>query len=311
MKYADFEFGNRELKFFDESKVELKKFTPPGQKKEIRFFRKKGFNQYDPKGKIISRSGLSSFREPFEIEPWNQILIDEANNYGSKIDKNKEEALKGIISGNEVLLETKMSVGKMFLKQGFIWVGRSQMICHPDSIIYGEIDEIWYHKETDTYYIGDTKTSSSVDKLVYWYQLAIYIEIMRKLNPNKKISHIGKIDWVKIKNEKWVYNRDFNEKLWKEWIGKEVSEKDEVYRARWNEKISIPEEKINLIVQRDLEKEGILKLAQLDIDLLLRYNISSIQDFEEQIKINKTFLLENKKNQKIYDQISERIKANV
>ena len=306
MKYADFEFGENTLNFWDDSKVELKQFTPEGSQRVIRFFRKKGFNEWSKEAKIISRSGFSSFREPFEIEPWNQILIDEANIYGTKVDENKELALRKKINNLEVMEETRMSVGKI-ISQGLIWVARGQMVCHPDSLIYGEIDEIWYDKEIDTYFVGDTKTASTVDKMTYWYQLSIYIEILRKLNPNKKISSIGMIDWVKIKSEKWVYNRSFNENYWSEWIGKDVKDSDPVYRARWNEKRPIEVEKTNLIIKRDLERDNILNQCIKDLEFIKKYNISSVDKFKEFLENDIVFKEENKNLQERYDFIKENL----
>ena len=305
MKYADFEFGQKNLVFWDKDKVELQSFTPEGRETEVRFFRKKNFDKWDKKAKIISRYGFSSFRDPFEIEPWNQILIDEANVYGTSVDKNKEAALKGDIQDWQVMEETKMSVAKMVNLQGWIWVGRSQMVCHPDSLIYGEIDEIWYDSKTDTYYVGDTKTSSSVDKMSYWYQLSIYIEILRKLNPDKKISTFGVIDWVKIKKEKWVYNRSFNEKDWSHWIGKEITKDDPVYRAKWNEKKSIPIEKTNLIVKRDLKENNILNQVIKDMELIKKYSITSVDEFKYNLENNSLFQKENRILQEQYDNIKK------
>ncbi len=307
MKYADFEFGNNNLKFWDENKVELNSFTPEGSTKVIRFFRKKGFTQWDKAAKIISRSGLSGFREPFEIEPWNQILIDEANVYGTAVDNNKEEALRGQINDALVMKETKMSVAKI-MSQGLIWVARGQMVCHPDLLIYGEIDEIWYDAKNETYYIGDTKTSSSVDKMGYWYQLSIYIEILKKLNPDKNISYIGMIDWTKIKSKKWVYNRNFDESKWAEWIGKTPTPNDPVYKARWNEKKSIPVEETNLLIKRDLKRDKIIEQASKDIEFIRKWNISSVDVFKTLLETNDNFVSENNALQKEYDFIKGNIK---
>ncbi len=164
--------------------------------------------------KIISRSAFASLREPFIIEPWNQCLIDYANRYGSKVDDDKEHYLLGDRNGDEILYETKISLAKILQTTNLVWAGRSQMICHPEGLIYGEIDEIWYDKQEDKYYIGDTKTSSSVDKIGYWYQLGMYIEILKELNPElaNKISSKAIIHWIRIKNEKWSLRSDFNDK---------------------------------------------------------------------------------------------------
>ncbi len=313
-QFSKLEIGEANLRFWDESKVELKEFIPEGSDRVIRFFRKKGFGQWDKQAKIISRSGLSGFREPFEIEPWNQILIDEANVYGTAVDKDKEAYLKGQISSEDIMKETKMSVAKIY-KEGLVWVGRSQMVCHPDSLIYGEIDEIWYDESNDTYYVGDTKTSSSVDKVGYWYQLAIYVEILRQLNPDKNISHIGKIDWVKIKKQKWVWNRDFSESQWQDVLLTWDSFSDEqkrnhpVYKAKWNEKQDLdPMEETNLVIERDLDELGILSLAKEDIKLLADYKINSVDEFKSLLESNATFQNINSKLQARYDLIKGYIK---
>jgi|GEM_PF-2848870 len=68
-KYSDFQFGKENLIFYDKNKVEIHSFTPENSKRAIRFFRKIGFDNWDKAGKIISRYGLSSFRDPFEVEP--------------------------------------------------------------------------------------------------------------------------------------------------------------------------------------------------------------------------------------------------
>lgn len=307
MKYADFEFGKNTLKFYDSEKVVLESFSPKGQDKTIRFFKKKGFTQWDKKAKIISRSGLSSFRDPFIIEPWNVILIDEAVIYGALVDKNKEDALKGNISDYQVMRETRMSVGKI-MNEGLIWVARGEMICHPNSLIYGEVDEIWYDKETGIYYVGDTKTSSSVDKISYWYQLSIYIEILRELNPEVIFSPVGIIDWTKIKKEKWVFNKDFDETPWLEWKGKEIKNTDPVYRAKWNEKRQIPTEETNLLIKRDLAKDKVLDQAKNDLLLIEKYDISSVSDFEYLLGNNANFKKENDLLQQKYEYIKEGIK---
>lgn len=314
MKYADLKFGEETLKFFDENKVELKSFTlkDSNPSKVIRYFRKKDYAFNDKQGKIISRSGFSGFRDPFEIEAWNQILIDEANVYGTAVDNNKEKALKGEITDDEVMIETRMSVGKMYQQQGLVWVGRSQMVCHKDSLVYGEIDEIWYDKEIDTYFVGDTKTSSAVDKITYWYQLAIYIEILKSLNPNKNISSIGIIDWVKIKTQKWVYNRSFNEANWEEWRNKKVTSSDPVYRAKWQEKKDIPREEINKVVKRKLDDQGmdLLELAKKDMVFIQKHNISSVDVFKELLINNEEFKNENRILQTDYDSIKTIINRN-
>ncbi len=310
MKYADFEFGKQNLKFWDENAVILQEFKPEGTDKVIRFFRKNGFTKWDKAAKIISRSGFASFREPFIIEPWNQILIDEANVYGSAVDNNKEEALRGMIKDDQVMLETRMSVAKI-MKEEWIWVARGQMVCHPESLIYGEIDEIWYEPSTDTYFVGDTKTSSSVDKIGYWYQLGIYIEILKALNPDKNISPIGTIDWTKIKKEKWVFNRNFNEAEWAQYKDDtNVTSEHPAYRAKWNEKTPLtPPEEINLLVKRNLDIEGVLDLAKADINLIRRYKISSVDIFNDLLNTNEEFNTENNNNQNLYDAISKRIKG--
>ncbi len=311
-QFSKLEIGEQNLKFFDESKVEIHAFTPQGQDREVRFFRRKEFDKWDKNGKIISRSGLTKFREPFEIEPWNQILIDEANVYGTKVDKDKEAYLKGQISSEEMMKETKMSMAKLTMAK-LVWVGRSQMVCHPNSFIYGEIDEIWYDQETDTYYVGDTKTSSSVDKMSYWYQLGIYIAILKELNPGKNISPIGLIDWVKIKTEKWVMNREFNESEWAEDLNKSkngwvATKEDRVYTARWNSKTPIQLEETNLLIQRNLEIEGILELAKKDIELLRKYNIHSVDEFEQLLFANREFHEENSLLQNEYNLIKDNLK---
>ncbi|NQX83126.1 MAG: hypothetical protein HRS50_00205 [Mycoplasmataceae bacterium] len=306
MKYENFKFGNDTLVFWDAFKVELLDFELEN-KKIIRYFRKKGFGKWDKAAKIISRSGLANFREPFIIEPWNQILIDEANVYGTLIDENKEKALRGIITDQEVLKETKMSVAKI-VKENLIWVARGQMVCHPDSLIYGEIDEIWYDKKTDTYIVGDTKTATSVDKMTYWYQLSIYIEILRALNPNKNISSVGVIDWVKIKKEKWVYNKNFDESLWQDWIGKVATINDPVYKARWNAKTPIPIEETNSLIKRDLERDQIIKQAKQDIELISQFKISSVDVFKDKLKKDPEFKESNSKLQSQYDFIKNKLK---
>lgn len=308
MKYANFDKGNKDLIFWDETKVELKSFTPEGQDKEIRFFRKKNFNQWSEEAKIISRSGFASLREPFIIEPWNQILIDEANKYGTLVDENKEKALRGQISDEEVLKETKMSVAKI-MKENLIWVARGQMVCHPDSLIYGEIDEIWYNEKEDTYYVGDTKTASQVNKMTYWYQLSIYIEILKKLNPTKKISSIAIIDWVKIKKEKWVYNKSFDENKWQSFIGEKVKPTDEVYKAKWSGKTPIsPIEETNLLIKWDVSKTGLSSQVIKEFDFIKKYKITSPKFFEEQLKINGDLKKENDNLQSSYDSIRNKIK---
>lgn len=306
MLYEDFEFGKKTLKFWDDSKVELLEFLPEGRDKKIRYFNKKGFLKQDKESKIISRSAFSSFREPFEIEPWNQILIDEANKYGTLVDLNKEQALRGLISDKDVILETKMSVAKI-MKEGLIWVARGQMVCHKESLIYGEIDEIWYDKKTDTYIVGDTKTSSAVDKMTYWYQLSIYIEILRSLNPDKKISSIGIIDWVKIKNEKWIYNKNFIENEWKSWIGKEIKETDPVYKSRWNEKQPIETEKTNSLIKRDLERDRLIELVKNEFALISKFKISSVAVFKQKLTSDAEFIKENNLLQKKYNYIKTNI----
>ncbi len=197
-----------ELKFWDETKVELKEFTPKDSDRVIRYFRKKvneqgaPYSQWDKEAKIISRSGFSNFRDPFIVDPWTQILVDDANVYGSMVDDNLEQYLEGKIDGSSLMMESKLSLAKVSQQHNLVWVGRSQMVCHPESLIYGEIDEIWYDEANDEFIVGDTKTSSSVNKVGYWYQLGVYIEILRELNPDKKFSAISYINWTRIKEKK-------------------------------------------------------------------------------------------------------------
>ncbi len=311
-QFSKLEIGETNLKFWDETKVELNEFKPEGSDRVVRYFRKKGYGQWDKAAKIISRSGLSGFREPFEIEPWNQILIDEANVYGTAVDKDKEAYLKGQLSSEEIMKETKMSVAKVF-GQNLVWVGRSQMVCHPDSLVYGEIDEIWYDESTDTYFVGDTKTSSSVDKIGYWYQLGIYIEILKALNPDKNISPIGIIDWVKIKTQKWVWDRTFDESKWQDELTKSKNGwtptiSDPVYRAKWNAKQDIELEETNLLIKRDLNEAKVLELARDDMQLLKDFNINSVDDFKNQLETNANFQSKNSELQARYNFIKDNLK---
>ncbi len=249
-QFKNFEKSN-ELKFWNKDKVLLASFENKETKSLVRYFRKKpeNFNQLlESKGlvevvgsdnisefkkggvllqgydvhqnvgthllKIPSRTILSTIREPFEIEPWNQCLVDEAIKYGSKIDDNLEDYLTEKITGENLEMETKVALKNVVDKTDWKWASRSQMVCHSDAIVYGEIDEIWYSEKDDMFYVGDTKTSSSVDKLSYWYQLGVYIEILKSFNPEiaNKISSTATIQWVKFKGEKWKLRPDYNDK---------------------------------------------------------------------------------------------------
>lgn len=364
MKYVDFEFGKQNLKFWDKNTAILKEFVLKDTGNKIRYFRKAGYGKFDkdPNAKIISRFGFSSFREPFIIEPWNQILIDEANEYGTSVDDNKEQVLfnnkidetileqivktidsdktslsKQLKEQKDILLETWMSVIKI-MKKEWIWVGRSQMVCHPEALIYGEIDEIWFEPKTNTYYIGDTKSSSSVDKIGYWYQLSIYVEILRALNPDKNISSIGVIDWTRIKDFKWKVKesvkedvklslktiRNFPEnkdlefsELWakaeEHALSKfngliDVKPEDEVYAYKWEKNPLDNKAVVNEIVERDLTNEGILDLVKRDLDLIRKFKIASVDVFNSLLESNEDFKIENQSNQEIYDSIDEIIK---
>ncbi len=249
-QFIDLEKG-KELKYWDNDKVLLSRFVPKDSEKEVRIFRKKpedyftilknenlievanydngyisefvkpdgskleGYDAYNTVGKhlikIPSRSLMSSIREPFEIEPWNRVLVDKAVEYGQLVDNDKEAYLSGRKSGDEILIETKYALAKILKETNLIWVARSQMVCHPDSLIYGEIDEIWFDQVENKYYVGDTKTSSAVNKIGYWYQLGIYIEILKRLNPSiaDNISNVAIIQWVRVQSEKWKMRDDF------------------------------------------------------------------------------------------------------
>lgn len=368
MKYVDFEFGNNNLVYWDENASILEEFVLKDTGKKIRYFRKAGFDKFskDPAGKIISRFGFSSFREPFIIEPWNQILVDEANEYGTLVDDNKEDVLfkhlvdesilnsivqtidqdksilaKQLQEQKDIMLETWMSLIKI-MKKDWIWVGRSQMVCHPESLIYGEIDEIWYEPSTDTYYIGDTKSSSSVDKIGYWYQIGIYVEILKALNPDKNISSIGTIDWTRIKDFKWSIKPEMKDrtkavlqdvkqtatqeelddflKLWAKAENKaleayaaltDVKPTDEVYNIKWEKQQLDEKVVVNDLVYRDLTNEGVLDLVKKDLDLIRKYKISSVDVFNQLLENNNDFIIENESNQKLFDSIGNKIKQEI
>ncbi len=249
-QFKNFE-KSKELKFWDEEKVLLASFENKETKSLVRYFRKKpedfsqllsnsglseevqsnGISEFKKGGvllqgydvhqnvgkhllKIPSRTVLSTIREPFEINPWDQCLVDEAVKYGSKIDDNLEDYLTEKITGEKLEMETKVALKNILDKTDWKWASRSQMVCHSNASIYGEIDEIWYSEKDDMFYVGDTKTSSTVDKLSYWYQLGVYIEILKSFNPEiaNKISTTATIQWVKFKNEKWKIRPDFNDK---------------------------------------------------------------------------------------------------
>ncbi len=250
-QFKNFEYGKK-LSYWNNNKVLLASFIPQGQDNEVRFFRKKpdnwlellntsnlkevvndksisefvkdngvaleGFAVHQQVGKhlgrIPSRTVLSEIREPFEVEPWNQCLIDSAIKYGSMIDDDKEQYLFEQKSGEDILMETKLSLAKVLQNTSLVWTGRSQMVCHPEGLVYGEIDEIWYDQQSNKFVVGDTKTSSSVNKIGYWYQLGVYIEILKQLNPELKddISNTAVIQWIRIQNDKWSIRSDFADK---------------------------------------------------------------------------------------------------
>lgn len=395
-QFKDFEKG-KQLRYWDNNKVLLSVFTPKGQTNEIRFFRGKpenwnqilsmsnlteqvneekisefikptgnkleGFDIHNEVGKYLdkipSRSVMAEIREPFIIEPWNQCLIDEAVKYGSMIDEDKEDYLFERKDGESILLETKLSLANLIQNTNLIWASRSQMVCHPDSVVYGEIDEIWFDKVDNKFYIGDTKTSSSIDKIGYWYQLGVYIEIIKSLNPHLKesISSEAIIQWIKIQNDKWSIRDDFNSKdinneyinlgkkyEYSKWIldnaqgkkpetiekakrnveqierdiiskyqgrGNEAKPNDSIYWSKWNSiKTPLTEEEQkdkhkNLLVKRDLEKEGVLELVRRDIAFFGKYNISTSIQFDELIATNEEAKKENELLQYKYDELKK------
>ncbi len=397
-QFRNFEYGKK-LKYWDKDKVLLASFVPKGKDKEVRFFRKKpenylsimsenglterinkdnisefvkengmmlqGFDVHQNIGKhllkIPSRTVLSEIREPFVIEPWNQCLIDYAVKYGSLIDDDKEDYLFEKKDGSEILNETKLSLAKILQLEDekLIWASRSQMVCHPDASVYGEIDEIWYDEKNDIYYIGDTKTSSKVNKLSYWYQLGVYIEVVRSLNPElaNKISSTAIIQWIRIKKEKWSLKPNFNDKddngefispakkyeysKWildnmegkrpdtitkaqnavyeieeefiKPYLGKdnEAKPNDPIYWSKWNKEMTplnedqIKDEFRNELIRKDLDSSGVLDLVRGDIAFVRKYNISSIEDYNEVIKNNYEAKQENNRLQNIYDNLKK------
>lgn len=243
------ETKTNELKFWNPNLTLLSSFIPKGQNNVIRFFRGKPKNYpnilkvgnieeviesnkessftkdgYELKGysihenigqhllKIPSRSVISEIREPFVVLPWDQVLVDDSIEYGSKIDDNLKNTLT-IKDSNEIE-ETKLTLDYIKEKTPFKWTHRSQMVCHNDAIVYGEIDDILYDSIEDKYYVTDLKTSSSADKKSYWYQLAIYIQILKSLNPQiaHKISNTALIKWTRIKTEKRIVHPNFNDK---------------------------------------------------------------------------------------------------
>ncbi len=193
---------SKQLKYFDSNKFELRSFVPQGQTESVSFFGYKG----DMYRTVPSRSYLWGQRVPFEVAPEIQILIDEAAAYGTRVDNEIEQTILGeapnLATASSEVLDTIRNIALDEL----VWVDRSVMICHPDGLASGEIDELLYHPPTDTYFIGDTKTSSSVHKASYAWQIALYAEILRELNPGVKISSIGIINHVKYKYFKWMKN---------------------------------------------------------------------------------------------------------
>lgn len=308
---VDFELGSRELKFYDNSKVSLEEFKTEGR--TIRYFRKKDNNKSGEELKIISRSAFYNFREPFIVDPWTKILIDEANIYGTAVDDNIEQTLNYELDGDvsKIMEETKSSI-KDIAARKWIWAARSQMVCDPNSLIYGEIDEVWYDKASDTYFVGDTKTSSEVDKIGYWYQIAIYVEILRQLNPDKKISSIATINWRRIKTHRWVPNQDFNENDWDGTIDyNSVKPTDPIYTAKWNKDNRLelnPPEVTNKFVERDLDVLKIIELASNDMKLIQKYDITSPVKFNQLLESNEDFKKDNMDLQSTFENVRNVIK---
>lgn len=311
------------LKLYDPSKVELKSFTT-AEGKTIRYFWYKystDFSENNNFNKSVrkpsSRSAIYNNREPFEVEPWNQILIDESVVYGSKVDDNIEFFFENGYS-DDIMEETSMSV-KTMLDHGLVWVARSAMICHPDGYTYGEVDEILYSPKDDIYYVGDTKTSSSVVKISYGYQLATYIEILRLLNPDKNFSPIGVINHVKKKDKKWEYNRDWKEQyriktgeLPPSIVDKETIKDHPIYRARWNNKKDIPMEYTRGIVNFNVDELQLTNLVRAEWHLLYtllpRYGyFAHASALPNAVETNENIKNFNDKLQQKFNQISSLI----
>lgn len=301
---------------FNPDVVTLKSFINEDGK-EIRYFWFNAPNVFEYNKTVrkpSSRSAMFNNLEKFEIEPWNQILVDTANVYGSAVDDNIEEFYSYGLREN-TMEETIMSISNMKDKR-LVWVGRSVMVCHPEGYVYGEIDELLYSPEIDTYFVGDTKTSSSVVKGAYAYQLATYIEILRMLNPDKKFAPLGLINWVKIKDKKWVINKEFNEEEWKQFEGmdsKEIKESP-VYTAKWPNRVDCEKEYTESMIAFDLDAAQMTNLVRADWFLIYKLlpqegYFAHASTLEHAIKENEVIAEANRRIQDKYREIKTKIES--
>lgn len=265
------------LNYYDADKFTIRSFRPEGKTEPVRWFTWSGTNLSVP-----SRSQIGGRREPFMVPPEIQILIDNSQVYGSKVDKDIEDFVQGKHKSPETMLQETLRTIENIEREGLVWVDRSVMVCHPDGLISGEIDELLYDPQTDTYFVGDTKTSSSVDKLSYWWQIAVYVQILKELNPDKNISAIGVINHVRYKYFKWECDRSVVDS---QPSAESIKPDHPRYNIKWSkgETYDTPILDKSVIVKRDLELEGIMKMVKDE----LRF-IKEVKDaFPDQFKSGK------------------------
>lgn len=247
VKHPQFLNLSKTLKLYDKDVVEMKSVVFDGNTSATTWFEFLDKEIQRNIKKPISRSAYGNIRDPFEAKPEIQIAVDEAVEYGNKVDDNIEAFVNGKLQEAEILPETLMTVDNL-VDNGLVWAGRSLKICHPKGFSYGEIDELLYNPKTETFHIADTKTSSKIDKIGYYYQLASYVQILRELNPDKNISDIVYINWVKIKEDKWVMDKNWEVK-YKAVHGElptgKVDKEHPIYNAYFTGKQKLPVPKVN------------------------------------------------------------------
>lgn len=269
------------------------------------------FYRKDDNTRIPSVSNWTKIlAEEKDIKPKNdvqklgwEILRSKSINYGNGIDDSKHVlAYEGKVNSKhrEILIDNL----KKLKAAGMKIVAVGVPVTHENLSISGEIDQILYHEETDTYFVSDTKTgkrnplyrySDFLRKVEYdeknIWQLNLYIDILKSNNPDLKISNIGMIDWIRNIKEEFVFDKN----------------KHRIINDNYNGNILS-----NPIISRKVEEEAFNKYIEDNVNgvmpdekpyrnvlIATKYNEDMIPDYASLSELNSDNLVAIKNSSKI------------
>lgn len=157
---------------------------------------------------ILKKHGLS----PSEYGSISPEVLEKAAFRGTAVhhlledyDNGKPVAPYDVIRNDEVLL-SKTSFDKCFkaYKKLSLPVVASEYLISDDDIVASSIDKVVATEEEGVFDLGDIKTSSSIHRDTYSWQLSIYAYLFELRNPGVRVRNLYVI-WVRDEKAKIVF----------------------------------------------------------------------------------------------------------